>query len=199
MMESMDVNAHLARRVTSLRKARGWTMEQLAEQSGVSRSTISVIERAETSAPAVVLHKLAGALGVSLPALFAEDARTEAELPLSRAAQQPAWTDPASGYVRRNLSPPGYRTPIELVEVTFPARQRIVFENAAATAVTHQQVWMLDGEMDVTVGATTWRLKKGDCLAMRLAGQVAFENRTRRAARYAVAVTTVAQEFAGRG
>ena len=74
-----------------------------------------------------------------------------------------------------------------------------LLENAAATAVTHQQVWMLDGEMDITVGATTWRLKKGDCLAMRLDGQVAFENRTRRAARYAVAVTTVAQEFAGRG
>lgn len=192
----MDVDTHLAQRVRGLRSSRGYTLERLAELSGVSRSMISLIEREETSPTAAVLNKLADALGVTLASLFSEESRDVSELPLARLAEQQVWKDPASGYVRRHVSPSGYASPIELAEVTFPPGETVAFEHAVRNVVTHQQVWMLEGEMQITVGETAWHLRAGDCLAMVLGQRIAFNNPTRKPARYAVALTTLS--FASR-
>ena len=107
---------------------------------------------------------------------------------MARVAEQPVWKDPASGYVRRNVSPPGVGSPIQLVDVIFPAGQRVAYDTAAREVETHQQVWMIDGAMEMTVGGTTWRLETGDCLAMRLDGPIVYRNPTRKPARYLVAL-----------
>ncbi|MBO9685346.1 helix-turn-helix domain-containing protein [Roseateles chitosanitabidus] len=185
----MDVDQHVARRIRDLRAHSQWTLERLAELSGVSRSTISAIERAETSPTATVLHKLATAFGIPLAALFSEDAEDAEPSPLARFADQQTWTDPASGYVRRQVSPTGADPAIELAEVVFPAGKTVDFNSPSRRVVHHQLVWMLEGEMEVTVGDEAWRLKPGDCLAVVLDRRIAFRNPTRKAARYAVALT----------
>jgi len=181
-----DINQRIARRVVAFRASRGLSLDALAARSGISRSTISLIERGETSATAVVLEKLAGGLGVALAALF--ETERAAPGPLMRRAEQPEWRDPASGYRRRNVSPPDHPSPMRIVEVEFPAGQRVVLEGASREAVIQQQVWLLDGAMQLSHGGQTWRLEAGDCLAMRLDGPVEFRNPTRKAARYAVVV-----------
>lgn len=186
----MDINLRLAQRLRSLRDARGHSLETLAELSGVSRSNISLIERGESSPTANVLDKLAGALGVTLASLFEDEPRTNAASPVARVADQPVWTDPAVAYLRRNVSPPGV-SPLQLVDVVFPAGARVAFDDARREADTHQQVWMIDGTMDVTAGGATWRLEAGDCLAMRLDGPIGYHNPTARAARYLVALVTL--------
>src|SRR5205085_11048300 len=90
----VDVNARIARRVRELRTVHDLSLEMLADRSGVSRSMISLVERGESSATAVVLEKLARGLGVTLPALF--DAarghgRREPAGPLARRDEQPEW------------------------------------------------------------------------------------------------------------
>ena len=101
----MDLNQRIAARVRQLRAARDLSLEALADRSGVSRSMISLIERGETSATAVVLEKLAAALDITLAALFEPPAASAA--PLVRKADQAVWRDPESGYLRRNVSPSG--------------------------------------------------------------------------------------------
>jgi len=187
----MTIDTLIARRVRDLRKQRGYALETLSEASGVSRSMISLIERGESSPTAAVLNKLADALGVSLAALFAEEARGASVRPLSRLADQTFWKDPASGYVRRHVSPSGFASPIELVEVIFPPHETVTFETLVRNVVTHQQVWLLEGEMTVTVDAETWHLRAGDCLAMVLGQRIIFENLTDKAARYAVVLATI--------
>jgi len=191
-VEVEDINLRIARRVAALRAGRGLSLDQLAAASGVSRSTISLIERGETSATAVVLEKLAAGLGLALAALF--ETERAAPGPLMRRAEQTQWRDPASGYLRRNVSPPDHPSPMRIVEVEFPAGKRVVLEGAAADATIQQQVWLLDGTMELTHAGQTWRLEGGDCLAMRLDGPVEFRNPTRRPARYAV---VIANETAG--
>jgi len=191
-VEVEDINLRIARRVAALRARRGLSLDQLAAASGVSRSTISLIERGETSATAVVLEKLAAGLGLALAALF--ETERAAPGPLMRRAEQTQWRDPASGYLRRNVSPPDHPSPMRIVEVEFPAGKRVVLEGAAADATIQQQVWLLDGTMELTHAGQTWRLEAGDCLAMRLDGPVEFRNPTRRPARYAV---VIANETAG--
>jgi transcriptional regulator with XRE-family HTH domain len=186
----MDLDALLARRVRDLRRSRQLTLEQLAERSGVSRSMISLIERQETSPTAAVLNKLAGALGVTLSSLFENDAGEAAVQPLVRHADQPVWTDPASGYQRRQLSPGGMGCPIDLVDVSFPPGAQVAFEGIARAGETHQLVWLLAGEMVITLGARQWHLQAGDCLAMQRDAPIRFHNPGAQPARYALALTT---------
>ena len=110
-----------------------------------------------------------------------------------RRAEQPEWRDPASGYLRRNVSPPDHPSPMRIVEVVFPAGKRVVLEGAGRGAGIHQQVWLLDGAMELTHGGRTQRLEAGDCLAMHLDGPVAFRNPTRKPARYAVVIANRAR------
>jgi len=182
-----DVNHRIAARVREIRSGQRLSLDAAAERSGVSRSMISLIERRESSPTAVVLEKLARGLGVALPALFdAPTADGATPALLARRRDQPLWRDPDSGYVRRNVSPPGPSQRLRIVEVRFPAGARVAFENGGAGSRMHQQVWMLAGTMDVTVGTTRHRLAAGDCLAMALDRPTLFRNPTRRAARYAV-------------
>lgn len=185
----MDINTLIGRRIRQLREAHGWSLEVLAERSGVSRSNISLIERGESSPTATVLDRLGAGLGVALASLFEAPAAASSEpSPLARVAEQPLWTDPASGYVRRAVSPAGV-SPIRLVDVVFPPGRRVVYDNAARGEV-HQQVWMIDGVMELTVGATHWHLQAGDCLAMTLDEPIAYRNPGTAAARYLVALAT---------
>ena len=110
--------------------------------------------------------------------------------PLARVAAQPLWTDPASGYMRRNVSPLCC-SPIRLVDVRFPSGARVAHDIGPRQADVQQQVWMFDGSMTVTVGTTPWRLHAGDCLAMQLDQPVVYSNQGRKPARYLVALVTM--------
>jgi transcriptional regulator with XRE-family HTH domain len=188
----MDINDLIARRLRELRDAQGLSLALLAERSGVSKSNISLIERGESSATATVLDKLSAALGVTVASLFEKPAG-DAPPPVSRFADQPVWTDPGSGYVRRNLSPAVY-SPIQLVEVSFPAGQRVSYETSARDVDVHQQVWIIEGRMEVTVGESLWTLDAGDCLAMRLDQPIAYHNPTAKPARYLVSLVSQAHK-----
>jgi len=191
-MVDSSLNRRIAARVRELRAARGLSLDALAKRSGVSRSMISLIERGESSATAVVLEKLATALGVVLASLFdapAGSPRTPRG-PLARREDQPHWRDPGSGYLRRNVSPPGAAQPIQIVEVRFPPGRRVAFESVSRDVRVHQQVWVLEGAIDITLGAKRHRLRKGDCLAMQLDRPTMFHNPTRTATRYAVVIAS---------
>jgi transcriptional regulator with XRE-family HTH domain len=185
-----DVNQRIAERIGGLRAARGLSLDALATKSGVSRSMISLIERGESSPTAVVLEKLATGLGVAMASLF--DAPQPPASPLARAKQQPPWRDPQSGYVRRNVSPAGTGSPIQIVEVSFPAGARVAYESGPREPRVHQQVWVQEGLIDVTVGDDRHRLQAGDCLALVLDRPLLYHNPTRKPARYAVVLATEA-------
>ena len=184
----MDLNQRIAARVRQLRTARDLSLEALADRSGVSRSMISLIERGETSATAVVLEKLEAAFNITLAALFEPPAASAT--PLVRRADQAVWRDPDSGYARRNVSPSGTLTPIQIVEVDFPAGAHVAYETSGREPAAHQQVWVLEGQVDVSVGAEQHSLQEGDCLSFVLDRPTAFRNRTRKAARYAVVIAS---------
>jgi len=189
MMEKREpLDQRIAEQVRALRAARGLTLEALAEQSGVSRSMISLIERGESSPTAVLLERLATGLSVPLAALFA--ASHASPQPIARRADQPQWRDPASGYLRRNISPDNFPSPIQIVEVEFPPGARVAFDTGARGLRLHQQVWMLAGAIEVTVGEDCHLLRTGDCLAFVLDRPTSFHNRASKPARYAVVVVS---------
>jgi transcriptional regulator with XRE-family HTH domain len=187
-----DLNRRIAGRVRELRDMRGFSLDAAARKTGVSRSMISLIERGESSPTAVVLEKLAAGLGAPLGSLFDPPVAAAQPLPgpVARFKDQPEWKDPGSGYVRRNVSPPGLSQPIQIVEVHFPAGGRVAFESGARESRTYQQVWVLEGTIAITVGRERHRLGLGDCLGMQLDQPTMFHNPTRKPARYAVVIAS---------
>src|ERR1700749_3323378 len=101
MEPPVDVERRVADRLKALRAERGLTLDELAKRSGVSRSMISLIERAESSPTASVLDRLSAALGVTLASMFAPQPHSDAA-PVARRKEQPEWRDPETGYLRRN-------------------------------------------------------------------------------------------------
>jgi len=186
--DTQDISSRIAGRVRALRTDLGWSLDALAAQCAVSRSMISLVERGESSPTAVVLEKIATGLGVSLATLF-DDSSAPAN-PVSRRADRTSWRDPQSGYVRRNISPAGFPSPIQIVEVVLPAGARVAYETGARDVRIYQQLWVQEGSIEVTLGAVTYRLSEDDCLAMQLNERTAFRNRTRKPARYIVIVAT---------
>ena len=57
-------------RVRELRKARGWTMEELAEKADKHYTYIGGLERGDLNVTVEVLHAVAGALQVPIKSLF---------------------------------------------------------------------------------------------------------------------------------
>jgi transcriptional regulator with XRE-family HTH domain len=185
---SADIDTRIANRVRVLRTELHMTLEALAARSGVSRSMISLIERGESSATAVVLEKIATGLNVSLATLF-EDSNRSAN-PVSRHDDRVSWRDPQSGYVRRNISPANFPSPVQIVEVDLPAGASVAYETGARQVSIHQQIWVQEGRVEVTVGNVPYRLSENDCLAMQLNEPIAFRNRSRKVARYIVVLST---------
>jgi transcriptional regulator with XRE-family HTH domain len=186
-----SLNQRIAARIGELRGTQALSLDGLASRSGVSRSMISLIERGESSPTAVVLEKLAAGLGVTLASLFEgpEPSRGSGG-PVAKRDEQPQWKDPASGYLRRNVSPPGVRQPMQIVEVHFPPGGRVAFDTGARDIRVHQQVWVLEGVIDITLGVDRHRLREGDCLAMQLDRPTMFHNPTRKTTRYAVVIAS---------
>jgi transcriptional regulator with XRE-family HTH domain len=183
-----DVNSRIASRVRTLRADLGLSLDALAARCDVSRSMLSLVERGESSPTAVVLEKIATGLSVPLASLF-EDASTVSS-PVSRRADRTTWRDPQSGYLRRNISPANFPSPIQIVEVEFPPGAKVSYDTGAREVSIHQQIWVQEGNIEVTVGRMTHRLAEDDCLAMQVNEPIAFRNRTRRAARYVVILSS---------
>lgn len=178
-----EITRMLASRLTAERKLRHWSLADLAAKAGVSRAMISRIERGEVSATAALLARLAQAFDLTLASLFAPAATRPS--PLMRKAGQPLWRDPASGYVRRAVAVADEQYPVDVVEVEFPAGASVFFDHSREDGPS-QYVWLLEGQMRVSLGGDTHELQQGDCLAMRLAAPIVFHNPAGKPARYAI-------------
>ena len=64
------INRHLGGRVKHLRAGRGWSLESLANASGVSRSMLSQIEREQANPTLAVTLRIARAFGITLGELL---------------------------------------------------------------------------------------------------------------------------------
>src|ERR1700722_3573663 len=179
-----DAGVRLAERLKLEREARGWSLADLAERSGVSRGAISKIERGESSPTAGLLVRLADAFDLTLAGLLAR-AEGEADR-LSRAADQPIWRDPASGYLRRQVFERADH-PVELVRVELPPGAHVGFPAASYRRI-RQLVWVLEGELIVEEAGVRSRLAAGDCLAFGPPADAAFINEGSRPCCYLVVV-----------
>jgi transcriptional regulator with XRE-family HTH domain len=176
-----ETGPRIAARLRLERDSRGWSLADLAERSGVSKATISKIERDEVSPTAVVLVRLAGAFDLTLAGLLL---RAEGQGRLTRASEQPLWRDPKTGYLRKQVfSRPDH--PLEVIEVDLPAKQQVVLP-ASSYAHIRQAVWVRSGNLVISEAGERHLLGPGDCLGFGPPSEVTFANETNAPCAYVV-------------
>jgi transcriptional regulator with XRE-family HTH domain len=111
-----EINEHLGRRVKKLRTERGWSLDNLAAASGVSRSMLSEIEREKANPTLAVTFRIAQAFGMALAELV--------ETPGAAPSIQVVRGDDRSQVFRsdkhhqiRTLSPLNFEKDVEFYEV----------------------------------------------------------------------------------
>lgn len=169
--ELLNDDMRLAQRLAGLRVDQGWSLEVLSLQTGISRATLSRIERGETSPTASLLGKLSAAYGLTTSRLLMalEDNPPE----LIRYGQQSVWKDTQTGFERRSVSPPAHGFRAELMSGKLKAGATISYDSPPVVGL-EQHIWLLEGALELTLDQRHFRLEKGDSLRFHLFGTSSF-------------------------
>lgn len=174
----------ISHRVRLERGVRGWSQGDLAKRSGVSKATVSKVERGEMSPTANILVRLAGAFDLTLAGLLVRAEGGEERL--SRAGEQQVWSDPKTGYVRRQVFVrPDH--PLEIVRIELPSKQRVELPTSSYAHI-RQVLWVESGNLVVVEGGERWEMGAGDCLGFGPPSEVSIINKTDEDCTYVVAL-----------
>jgi transcriptional regulator with XRE-family HTH domain len=163
----------LAAELRRHRKDRGLSLEALSALSGVSRSMISKVERAEAVPSTTLLSRLAEALGVTFSRLMAPP--TEREILVIPADRQPILRDAESGFLRRCISPVLPGRGIDWVLNTVPpggSSGRFVGHRRGVS----EYIYVLKGRLEAHVGDRAVTLEEGDSLYFEADADHSFAN-----------------------
>jgi transcriptional regulator with XRE-family HTH domain len=112
------INENLGRRVKKLRSDRGWSLEELATASGVSRSMLSEIEREKANPTLTVTFRIARAFGMTLQELIESAEPSASKIQVIRAVDRGQVFRSDKQCEIRTLSPLNLEKDVEFYEVT---------------------------------------------------------------------------------
>ena len=158
------ISKHLGARVKQLRAERGWSLEQLAAASGVSRSMLSQIEREEANPTLAVTLRIAQAFGMSLSDLI-EMPGASSSVAVIRADDH-AFHYRSDKFCRlRTLSPLKLEKDVEVYEVQLQPGGALRSE--AHFAGTREFLTVQKGQVRVESAADHELLNPGDSASYR--------------------------------
>ncbi len=182
-----NLELDLARRLAGLRRSRGWPLEELADRTGISRATLSRIERGDTSPTAHVLGQLATAFGLSMAEIFGSVLQpAERHVPVNK---QAVWQDPETGFRRRSLVPAASEYRGSVIEGTLPPGETISYDAPPVPDLEHHLV-LLEGALRAAIGPDQYELQPGDALRFRLNAPNSYTATGDTPARYILTVIT---------
>ncbi len=157
--KSDDILTRLPARLKEARRAKGLSLEAVANLSGVSRSMVSQIERGESSPTISTLWNLTRALQVDFAGLL-EEADSADQIEVLRSAEVPSIDNMGQNCRIRILSPPEEAGGHEVYDIRFE-------QNGGLTSPPHargarEQLTVLEGSVRVTSGSAIRDLKQGD-------------------------------------
>ena len=162
--EAETINENLGKRVKKLRGDRGWSLEELAAASGVSRSMLSEIERERANPTLSVTYRIARAFGLSLQDLI-ETAEAASNIQVIRATERAQIFRADKQCQIRTLSPLNLEKDVEFYELTLKPsgalRSQPHFEG------TREFLTVEEGNVRVESGAESNDLIKGDSATYR--------------------------------
>jgi len=175
----------IGERVRARRHARGWTLDELAERSGVSRRMLVNVEQGVTNASIATLLRLSEALGIGLPSLVApNDGETPFEV-YRAGTRPPLWTGERGG---RAFLTAGVAAPdvVELWDWTLAPGDAHASEPHVAG--TRELLAVIEGEVALSVAGEEAVLGAGDAVSFPGDAVHEYRNDSATAARFALTV-----------
>jgi transcriptional regulator with XRE-family HTH domain len=184
MPDATAVASAVARNTRRLRTARGWSLDQLASRSGVSKGMLVHLEGARTNPSLGTMCKIAETLGVSLAALVELH-----EAPTVRVVQ-PAETAPLwaglEGSSGDLLVGSDERDHIELWRWTLSPGDRHASE--AHVEGTREMLHVVDGTLTLEVEGVAYAVAAGGAALFHADRPHAYANDRRRPLRFVMLV-----------
>lgn len=147
----------------ALRKARGRTLQDMADAVGRSVGWVSQVERGLSEPGITDLRHLARTLDVSVSSLFRAGSAPEEEGYVVRAGARRPIGSRAAGLVEELLSP-DLTDDFEMLHSTFEPGSEIV---EAVTRPTQEVGYVVEGRMDLWINGRTFHLGPGDSFRIR--------------------------------
>lgn len=154
-----DILTLLPARLKEARRAKGLSLEAVANLSGVSRSMVSQIERGESSPTIATLWNLTRALQVDFAGLLDGDPEKD-HIEILRDNDVPSIDNMGQGCRIRILSPPEDAGRHEVYDLWFDANGSLISQPHTRGAREHLTV--IAGQLTVTSGTATEHLNTGD-------------------------------------
>ncbi|HEX7270111.1 MAG TPA: XRE family transcriptional regulator [Streptosporangiaceae bacterium] len=159
MAAASDLGGALARTLQSLRAERGWSLDQLAARSGVSKGVLVALEQARSNPNLATLARISDAFGV--PVTYLLDVPTEPTVRVTGPAQaRTLWHGPRGGT----------GTIIAATEAPWAAelwRWTVMpgesFGGDAHAPATKEMAWVEEGTLTLTVGGARHQVGPGEC------------------------------------
>src|SRR3954469_7979481 len=161
---SDSINRHLGARVKDLRKARGWSLDALANASGVSRSMLSQIEREQANPTLAVTMRIAQAFAMPLGDLLEMPDATSAVTVIR--GEDRAFHYRSDKFCRlRTLSPLNLEKDVEFYEVQLQPGGAL--RSAPHFEGTREFLTVQKGQVRIQSAADTETLNPGDSATYR--------------------------------
>ena len=177
----------IGRRVRTHRIDLGWTLDQLAARSGVSRRMLVNVEQGSTNPSIATLLRLSDALGIGLPALVDTGDDGAEPVVVHRDGEVAAmWSSSAGGsaVMVAGTAPPDVS---ELWDWRLGPGD--TYRSEAHRAGTRELLHVLSGTVLLIVGGSEHRLRAGDAASFDGAVPHSYANAsTARPARFSLAV-----------
>ena len=165
--DTASLERYLGNTIRDLRQKHGLTIADVATLAGISRGMLSKIENAQTATSLDTLSRLAGALGVSISALFrGYDVRDgSAQLVKDGEGMEVVRRGTKKGHTYHLLAydqgPTKVFEPF-LISIDHASETFPIFEHPGT-----EFIYMLEGEIEYRHGQNTYVLKPGDALTFR--------------------------------
>lgn len=159
-----SINEDLGRRVKKLRSDRGWSLEELAAASGVSRSMLSEIERERANPTLSVTYRIARAFGLALQDLL-ESADSASAIQTIRASESSQIFRKDAQCQIRTLSPLNLEKDVEFYELRLAADGAL--RSQPHVEGTREFLTVEEGSVELLSGNSRETLGKGDSATYR--------------------------------
>lgn len=178
---------HAGRRVRLLREARGLSLRDLAERSGVSAPMLSQVERGETSPTLAVAAKIAAGLGLSLSQLVRLDEGTYVAV-VRRNQRRPVQ---GNGHRYEELTPsaPGERASVTIHSLKAGARTGGTGDTPIHEPGSRETAVVQAGALRLVLDGEPYDLGEGDAITFDADLPHHFENPGRRESLFFAVVT----------
>ncbi|MFZ5470177.1 MAG: helix-turn-helix domain-containing protein [Myxococcota bacterium] len=165
--------AKVAEQLRAARKDRGWTLDELARRSGVSRAMLSQIEARKTNPTIAVLWKISTAFGLNFSAMLGEEPKRDVNL--VRREEMQVLSSADGKFQSRPLFPRQSRRKSEMYELRLAPGARS--EGPPHPPGTRENLVVVKGRLTIWVSDTAFEIDEGDAIDFAADVPHAYENR----------------------